>query len=393
MNKLLIGLLGLAGLFLAFSLVLHLKTPKPMKSSAPQDAARPMDSVQVPDAPQAALRPEYGSPEEIIADYRNAMSFTTSTETLNTALTDYSLCQAYREESPKRCEQLDALIQSTLKFDACVPLFNYAMMAKDFIGGSGNIEHCMANQAFRDAQEMHRYGEDHHDDSDMNEKFCKGAAPHWAKGNLEAFCRFKGKALALDDDPPAMAYKRCMAEDRDVSGDPSKCQDVGGGFNAFCAQHAKLSQALRTNNVKLVAGTPYEPLVNPKADCGALAKKVMAIYDDRANQFTRLQIETVHIRRFEEKEKQRSEKEKNAQELEAQAAKAKADAAARALELKRAQEDAQRLKEIEEKRKKEIQEKYEEARIADEQKRLQKRLPMRKTKEKPRSAVPDAGTP
>jgi hypothetical protein len=87
MNKLLLGQIGTAGLFLIVALFLYFSAPKP--------GPLPKTDV-IEDIDAGSLRSKYDSPEALVADYKKAMQYSASTETINAALTDYALCQAYR---------------------------------------------------------------------------------------------------------------------------------------------------------------------------------------------------------------------------------------------------------------------------------------------------------
>lgn len=381
MNKLLVGLLGAAGVFLLIALVLYLSAPKPDRPAAEKSASED----KLSEVPEAPLRPKYETPEALVADYKNAMSHVSSTETVNAALTDYALCQAFRAGSPDRCVEIDGLNPTHMRFEKCLPRYHKGMMLKELLGGSGEVESCVWVMKYRFEGES---ADGDHDETPMIRKNCLEAIPYWTKGgDYEGLCRTEAGILALDDDPPQEVAARCKRSNRSYFGDPAKCEGGFSGFHAYCPEHARLVKALRSKDAGPVQGAPQEPLANPRADCRSLAVKVMGEYEGMSKLYVNLQTEAIKIRRFEEKEKQREEKEKNLQELETreQAKKREeAEGAARLAEIKRKEEDARRVLEAAEAAKRETAEKYERARLADEQKRLKQGKPLKKTKELPR---------
>jgi len=257
--------------------------------------------------------PVYDSPEAFLKDYDHAMSFVSSTETVNRYLVEYSACMAFKEKSIERCNYVDPIINENMQLFNCKPMFAKGVMTKEMVEGKGGIEGCLLDvQVWKDVRTSNPdFRDDHIEPEGEAQHFCRSSIQYWHTGDLNGYCRFLKKEFPNEPEP-----RPCPINYAYIPGDPDKCPDFDGDQNwvDYCRMSATLIHALRYQKPEMIAHLQYAPLLNPKAGCKNLAVKFLAEYQARARLKRKIDLTAEETRLFEIRERIRGEREKAAED-------------------------------------------------------------------------------
>lgn len=248
----------------------------------PEDSGGPPP----PDAAHAlpAGIPRYASPEAFLEDYRHAMSFVSSTETVNRYLVEYSACMAFKEGSADRCAYVDEIIGENMQLFTCRPMFAKGMMTRELVEGRGGITYCLMDvDVWKEvARSKPDFVDTHEEPPGEAREFCRRSIPFWRDGDLKGYCSFLHEMFPDDPEP-----RPCPDNYAYIPGKPERCPDYGGDANwsSYCRMSSRLITAIREKKPALISDLQYAPLVDPKATCELQARKFLREYSLRVEEY------------------------------------------------------------------------------------------------------------
>ncbi|MFH2205039.1 MAG: cell envelope integrity protein TolA [Elusimicrobiota bacterium] len=371
MNKLLYGLVGAGAAFLIVALVISKTAPKPDPGQPVVKKDPVADASPPPESGQLAV-PQYGTIEELLADYDNAVKPLFAVDELNNLLARYSACASFKAGTDAACEAIDRRLKQDQQM-TCMEYRLAGMRYWEQVQGGGAVEHCARHE--RRMQAKHKIKASEEDILGT----CRDEAPYMASGDLDGFCReLIGHGGADGHNEGGLRdVAHCKQVYALMAGDPGRCSQEEPEQRHLCKDAARLLQALRAKNPHIVQDTLYAPLADREASCDTLGRTALEYYRTNSAQYAESQNRWMQDQRFAQQEKLRAERERAAAALAAREELEKLSKAEAEKAAKRKEEDEKAIREAKEKAEREQKEKFEASRHKDEAERSEKKLKMR----------------